>query len=352
MRSLLCSFVVAALFAGFLAGNPAVRAQGQSSGAKALGSIDGVVITETQARTTAAADLDTLEMQKAKAKAEFARSEHQILESALSKLIEDKLLQAEATKRGISKEELLDKELQQYNQDPTAEEIDIFYESNKDRINRPKEEVAAQIGKYLKQQKYTAAKESFLKQIEKDHKVVRLLEPLRFSVDAGGRPSRGPASAPVTVVVFSDFQCPYCKKFSTTLNEVSKKYGDKVRLVFRQFPLTNIHPDAMKASRAALCAADQNRFWEMHDLLFQDQSNLKTEALKERAKKLGLDLDAFDACLDSSQHVTQIHEDVVAGASAGADGTPTTYVNGRYLNGAQPLDALSEIIDEELRLKQ
>ena len=351
MTFLFRSLVPAAIFAGFLAGNPPVRAQDQSSGAKALGSVDGVAITETQARTAGTADLDALEMQKAKAKAEFARSEHQILESALSKLIEDKLLQAEAAKRGISKEELLDKELQQYNQDPTAEEIDIFYESNKDRINGTKEEVAVQIGKYLKQRKYAAAKESFLKQLEKDHKVVRLLEPLRFSADAVGRPSRGPASAPVTLVVFSDFQCPYCKKYSATITEASKKYGAKVRVVFRQFPLTKIHPDAMKASGAALCAADQNRFWEMHDLLFQDQSNLKTEALKERAKKLGLDLNAFDACLDSSQHAAQIHEDILAGASAGADGTPTTYINGRYLNGAQPLDALSEIIDEELKAR-
>jgi protein-disulfide isomerase len=352
MRSLFRGAVLAAVLAWFFVGNPTVRAQDPGSGAKALGSVDGVVITETQARTAGAADLDSLEMQKAKAKAEFARSEHQILESALSRLIEDKLLQAEAAKRGISKEELLEKELRQYNQDPTAEEIDIFYDSNKDRIDRPKEEVAVQIGKYLKQQKYAAAKESFLKRLEKDHKVIRMLEPLRFSVDAGGHTSRGPASAPVTLVVFSDFQCPYCKKFSSTLAEVSKKYGDKVRVVFRQFPLTKIHPDAMKAANAALCAADQNRFWEMHDLLFQNQSNLAAEALRERAKKLGLDLNAFNTCLDTAQHEEQIHEDIVSGTSAGADGTPTTFINGRYLNGAQPLGALSQIIDEELKAKQ
>jgi len=352
MRFLFRSLVLAAILAGLFAGNPSVRAQDQSREAKTLGSVDSVVITETEARTAAASDFDSLQLQMSKAKAQFARSENQILESSLSKLIEDRVLQAEAAKRGISKEELLAKELQQYNQDPTAQEIDNFYESNKDRIGRPKEEVAAQIGKYLRQQKYTAAKESFLKGLEKDHKVIRLLEPLRFSMVAAGRPSRGSASAPVMLVVFSDFQCPYCKKFSLTLSEVAKKYGDKVRIVFRQFPLTNIHPYAMKAAGAALCAADQNRFWEMHDLLFQDQDSLEIDALKERAKKLGLDLNAFNACLDSPLHAAQIHEDIVAGASAGADSTPTTFINGRYFNGALPLDAISEIIDEELKAKQ
>jgi predicted DsbA family dithiol-disulfide isomerase len=351
MRSLFRSLVLAATIAVFFTGNSLVRAQDPSRGAKALGSVDGVVITEAQARTAGAADLDALEMQMSKARAEFARREHQILESALSRLIEDKLLQAEAAKRGISKEELLEKELKRYKQDATAEEIDSFYESNKERINRPEDEVAAQIGKYLKQEKYAAARESFLKRLEKDHKVIRSLEPLRFSIDSGGRPALGPPSAPVTLVVFSDFQCPYCKKFSSTLAEVSKKYGDKVRIVFRQFPLTKIHPDAMNAAEAALCAADQKRFWEMHDLLFQDQSDLEIEALRKRANKLGLDVNAFNACLDSSQHAAQIHEDIVAGTSAGADSTPTTFVNGRYLNGAQPLNALSAIIEEELKAK-
>lgn len=352
MRSLFRRLALAAMSAVFFAGAPAVRGQEQSGGAKALGSVDGTVITETQARTAAAADFESLEMQKLKAKAEFARNENQILESALSRLIEDKLLQAEAAKRGISKEELLDKELQPYKQDPTAEEIDAFYKANEDRISRPKEEVSVEIGKYLKQQKLDSARESFLKRLEKDHKVTRSLEPLRFSVDAAGRPTLGPSSAPVTLVVFSDFQCPYCRKFSSTVSEVTKKYGEKVRIVFRQFPLTNIHPDAMRAARAALCAGDQNRFWEMEGLLFQDQSNLGIEALKDRAKKLGLDLNVFNACLDSAQKGTQIREDVAAGMAAGADGTPTTFVNGRYLNGAQPLEAISAIIDEELKAKQ
>jgi protein-disulfide isomerase len=340
------------MVATFFAGAPAVRGQDLSGAAKTLGSVDGVVITETQARTAAAADLYSLELQRSKAKAEFARNEHQILESALSKLIEDRLLQTEAAKRGISKEELLEKELQPYKQEPTAEEIDAFYKTNQDRISKPKDQVAVEIGKYLKQQKYAAGKESFLKRLEKDHKVVRALEPLRFSVDAAGRPSLGPSSAPVTLVVFSDFQCPYCRKFNATVSEVTKKYGDKVRIVFRQFPLTRIHPDAMRAARAALCAGDQNRFWEMEGLLFQDQNNLGIEALRDKAKKLGLDLNVFNTCLDSAQKDAQIHEDVAAGMSAGADGTPTAFINGRYLNGAQPLEALSAIIDEELQAKQ
>jgi predicted DsbA family dithiol-disulfide isomerase len=320
-------------------------------GARELGSVDGVVITETQVRNNGAGDLDSLELQALKAKAVLDRNEHEILEKSLDQLIGEKLLQSEAAKRGITKEQLLAAEVKSGVKEPTDEEVDSFYKSNAQRIQKPKEEVVPQIVKYLKTAKEISLREAFVERLEKEHRVNRLLEPLRFGVEAADRPSQGSASAPVTVVVFSDFQCPYCKAFSATLKQAAQKYGDKIRLVFRQFPLTAIHPNAQKAAEASLCAAGQQKFWEMHDLLFQNQSYLSVQDLKNRADRLGLDVTAFNACLDGGKSAAIVHEDLAAGFRAGAEGTPASFVNGRFIGGNVPLDELSALIDDELGRK-
>ncbi len=324
----------------------------KSPAVKELASVDGAPITETQARAEGASALASAELQALRAKATAARNEHEALEKAVDRLIEDKLLQAEAEKQKISKDELLSREVQKKVTEPTPEEIESFYNENKQRIARPKEDVIPQITKYLKQQQESNLREAFFGRLEEEHHVVRLLEPLRFDVTTTGRPSRGPATAAVRLVEFSDFQCPYCKRFNTTIKEVLNHYGDKVQLVFRQFPLTNIHPNAQRAAEASLCANAQGHFWEMHDLLFENQNSLKDEDLKEKASKLGLDVNAFNACLDSKKYSGQIDEDVKAASAAGVDGTPALFVNGRFLYGAQPFEDVAQIIDEELKGKK
>ncbi len=351
--SLRAAAVFVLILSGVCPGNQLLCGQKRSStSGKQVASVDGAAITEAQVRAAVTADLDSLELQVLKSKASFTRREHAILEKSLDDLIEEKLLQSEAARRGISKEELLARELRQNAQEPTEKEIDAFYESNKQRINKPREEVAPQIKKYLSQQKENGAREAFLKRLEVEHRVVRSLPPLRYDVDAAGRPFLGPASAPVTLVVFSDFQCPYCKNYSTTLKELPKKYGKSVRLVFRQFPLASIHPFAQKAAEASLCAAEQGRFWEMHDLLFQDSKSLENSDLKAKAGKLGLKTAAFNACLDESRTSGRIREDMRAGAGAGVDGTPALFINGRFLNGVRSYEEIAAIIDEELKTKR
>jgi protein-disulfide isomerase len=344
-----------ALFVLIIAGSgclsaqkPAKKHAADSTASKKLATVDGLAITEGEARVEGASSLESLELQVLKEKAEAAQKEQDILEGAVERLIEDKLLQAEAAKAGISKEELLSREVEKKVKEPTAEEVDAFYNENKQRINRPKEQALPLISRYLRGVQEKNLKGNFLAQLEKEHNVVRLIEPLRFNVSASGRPSIGSASAPVLLVVFSDFQCPYCKRFSSTIKEVLKQYGNKVHLVFRQFPLTDIHPNARQAAEASLCANAQGRFWEMHDLLFADQSNLKDEDLKSRASKLGLDTAAFNACLDSKRYNAQIEEDQRAAAAAGVDGTPALFVNGRFLYGSRPFEDVAEIIDQEL----
>jgi protein-disulfide isomerase len=319
---------------------------------KQMASVDGVAITESQVREESADDLESLELKKLVEKASSAQNEHEILAKGLERIVEEKLLAAEAAKQGISKEELTAREVDKKVQETTNEEIERFYETNQQRIKMEKEEALPQIAKYLRKQKTTLARQTYLEKLEKEHKVVRSLEPLRFSVSAPGRPVKGPASAPVALVLFSDFQCPYCREMSETLKEVAKNYDKKVRLVFRQMPLTSIHPFAQKAAEASLCAAVQGRFWEMHDLLFEDQENLGEKDLKQRAGKLGLDTTAFNKCLDAKRFAEQVREDVRAGAAAGVDGTPALFVNGRYLNGNRPYEDIAELIDEELNKKK
>ncbi len=347
------AFILIIAGSGLMSGQQAAGSnRGKSPGSKRLATVDGLPITETQARTEGAASLDSLELQTLRAKAVAVRREREILTDAVERIIEDRLFQAEAKKRGVSKEELLAKEVQQKISEPTAEEIDRFYEENKQRIDRPKEEVTSNISKYLKREAESNLREVFLGRLEKEHPVTRFLEPLRYDVNADGRPSLGPVSAPVLLVLFSDFQCPYCKGYSATIKEVLKEYGDKVRLVFRQLPLTEIHPKALRAAEASLCAQAQGHFWEMHDLLFEDQANLKDEDLKSRAGKLGLNVDAFSTCLDSARYGNQIREDLRAGAAAGVEGVPALFINGRFLNGSRAYEEVADIIDEELKSKK
>ena len=354
MRSLFKAATISTLItAGCLLSQMSLSGQARKQAqGKRLASVNGIAITEAQVRKESADDLESLELKKLKEKASFAQNEQEILEKALERLVEEKLLEVEAAKQGISKEALILKEIDGKAPETTSEEIKSFYEQNKQRIKMAKEEALPQIEKYLRKQKTSNARQVFIETLEKEHKVIRSMEPLRFDVSASRRPVQGPVSAPVSLVLFSDFQCPYCKEMSETLKKVMKNYGGKVRLVFRQFPLTSIHRFAQKAAEASLCAAAQERFWEMHDLLFQDQQNLGEKDLQTKAAKLGLNTAAFNKCLDGEQFTAWIREDIRAGAAAGADGTPALYINGRFFNGNRPYDDIAAVIDEELNRKK
>ena len=176
--------------------------------------------------------------------------------------------------------------------------------------------------------------------------------PQRTEIATAGYPARGPATAPVTIVEFSDFECPFCGRLFPTLKAVEKIYLDRVRIVYRQFPLRKIHPLAQKAAEASLCAGEQGRFWDMHDSLFGDQEHLTVDDLKARAVALKLDTATFNACLDSGKQVAAIDRDIADGAKAGVTGTPTMFINGRMMVGAQPYAQIQAVIEDELQGKK
>ncbi len=311
--------------------------------------IQGTAITQDDLNKYAAPDLEKLEMERIQFEAKYARDKSQLLEANLERFLEEKLLMTEAGRRGISKDQLLDTEVQGKVKTPSDDDVKAFYEANKQRINQPLAQIDSQIRDYLKAQNYNDAKAALIERLKQSYGVTIALQPQRSNVEANGYPSEGPADAPVTLVEFADFQCPYCANLDSTLHQVREKYGAQVRLIYRNFPLSQVHPNAEKAAEAGLCAADQGHFWEMHDLMFQSQSLLKEADLKAKAAQLKLDVAAFNTCLDSGQKAGKVQQDLYAGARLGVTGTPALFVNGRFVSGAVPFANIARMVDEELK---
>jgi len=273
----------------------------------------------------------------------------------LEEVIDKRLLEKEGKARGISADELLRVEVDAKVPPVTEAEQKEFYEKNKPRFGTtPEADALKQIENGMRGQKMRERQAAFTHELRDKAGVRILLDPPRVAVNLGGDdPVKGPANAPITIVEFSDFQCPYCSRAIATLKQVEEKYGDKLRIVFRDFPLVQIHQNAAKAAEAGACANEQGKFWELHDKLFADQSKLAVEGLKQTATEVaGLDAAAFNKCLDSGKYATEWQKDVDDGTSYGVTGTPAFFINGRLLSGAQPVDAFSTLIDEELARAQ
>lgn len=163
-----------------------------------------------------------------------------------------------------------------------------------------------------------------------------------------GEPFRGGENAKVLLVVFSDFQCPVCGRAYLVEKEIEAAYGDQIKLVYKQFPLREIHPQAQKAAEASECAAAQNKFWEYHDVLFQNQNALDIASLKQYAKNLGLVTTQFDVCLDKNEAVPSVAKDYQEGTNLGVQGTPTYFINGKMYVGYLSNERFKQIIDGEL----
>jgi protein-disulfide isomerase len=168
------------------------------------------------------------------------------------------------------------------------------------------------------------------------------------AAETGPHPSQGPADAPVQIVEFSEFECAQCADMYSTLRRIREDYPEEVALVFRQLPLNSVHPRSQKAAEASLCALEQGRFWEYHDVLFEDPGDLAIHTLKDRAVRIGLDAASFDTCLDTGAKAAAVATDLRAAIDAGAYSTPTLYINGHMLTGNWGYRDVSRIIDSEL----
>jgi protein-disulfide isomerase len=335
-----------------LAGGASLEAKTEAKAAdNRAATVNGVVVTVDEVTAKAKERLDDLDLQHQQMEMKFQQERTTRMLTALGELLEDRLLDLEAKATGKTKEALLDEGVKAKAGTVGDADVDAYYEQLKSQQPQglpPKESIAERIKAYLQQQKDQNARNLYFADLKTKYKVETFLSEPRAEIATDGHPAKGPADAPVTIVEFSDFQCPFCKQVVPTLEQITQKYGDKVRLVFRQFPLTSIHPFAQKAAEAALCANEQGKFWQMHDAMFGDQTKLEVAALKTTAAGLGVDKAKFDECLDSGRFAARVKDDEKAGALVGVSGTPAIFINGRSYSGAQPFDVLSGVIDEEL----
>lgn len=252
-------------------------------------------------------------------------------------------------KKGLTNDQFLEKFIAKDVKITDAEIQKFAKERNIPQLN---DELKKRIERFLSETKKREAIESWLNsQMAKSPVEVYLEKPQRpvYNVKVGDAPFAGGSDAKVTIVEFSDFQCPYCSRAAQTVNELKKKYGNKIKVVFKNFPLP-FHKDAFKAAEAGLCANEQGakHFWKLHDLMFAEQDNLKVDGLKAKAKTVGLDMKKFETCLDSSKYANKVRETIEEGKAVSVKSTPAFFVNGQLVNGAQPIEVFSELIDEAL----
>jgi predicted DsbA family dithiol-disulfide isomerase len=319
------------------------------STAKPLATVNGETVTEEQVMRAAAADLAALEAKKASSPATYDRDKLVILHKALDGIVEDKLIAASATRDKTTKEQIIFSEIESNVATPSPEEVEEFYQANKSRIAAPHDQALPLVKQYMIDQQRNRYRDMLIYNLKKQFPVKILLDPLRTDIATAGYPSHGPDNAPVTIVEFADFECPFCGGLFKTLKTVEKSYPERVRFVYRQFPLTSMHPHAQKAAEASLCANDQNRFWEFHDSMFGNQENLTVDDLKKRAVDFKLNTAAFNTCLDTGAKVGAVTKDVEEGRAAGVSGTPAMFINGRFLAGNQPYADIREVIEDELQ---
>jgi protein-disulfide isomerase len=287
-------------------------------------------------------------------KGELTRLEiqrYQVLKDKLDALIAERILSLEAAKRGVSVQQLVKDEVTAKIQPVTPEQVQAFYEANKARIQQPLDKIADQIAAYLQRQEQDKRGQALVQELRPHYAVTMALHPPKLEVATDGKPALGAASAPVTIVEFSDFQCPFCRQVQPTLKQLMTDYEGKVKLVFRDFPLRSIHPQAQKAAEAGQCAAEQQKFWPYHDKLFSAAS-LQVDDLKKYAQELELNVEQFTACLDSSKYASGINADMQAGQNAGVSATPTFIINGYPLSGAATYEQFKEVVDAALEQAQ
>ncbi|HIL81379.1 MAG TPA: hypothetical protein EYG54_09000 [Myxococcales bacterium] len=263
--------------------------------------------------------------------------------ATINEIVDEKLLAQHSAESNMSGEEWLAGKVAEL---PETTEVDVeaFYAENQSRFapGATLEVLAGPIREHLGQMKEAGIRE----QLREESTVVISLPRERKTVATIGH-SLGPESAPVTIVEFSDFQCPYCSKVVPTVKEIAARYPDQVRIVFRHLPLS-FHANARNAAYGSICAGDQDHFWEYHDLLFANQRALHREQLSDYATSLGLDMESFETCMSAPETEAQVAADLEEAERLGASGTPAFFINGIFLSGSQPIEIFDELIQEEI----
>src|SRR3984885_12482295 len=265
---------------------------------------------------------------------------------ALEELIDNRLLGDEARKKNISLEQLLGTEVYKGVKGPTEDQLEVYYEGLD--TQEPYKSVREDVLQHIRELRRTKARAAYVEQLRKEAKINVMLMPPSAQVDVSKAYARGSDSAPVVLVEFADYQCPYCQKVNPQIQQLKKEYGDNLTVIFKDFPLP-MHHGSEKAAEASRCAGEQGKFWEYHDVLFYSKL-LDVDALKEHARVLKLDGDRFDTCLDSGAETGAVKKDLDEAKSLGLTGTPSFFVNGHFFSGVVDYAALKDIVNQQLNL--
>jgi len=318
-----------------LSGTAAAMAADSSNAAVAA--VNGKTITEEQLNTAVGHQLERLRAE-----------EYRIKQGALDQLIAKELLDKEAKARGITTDELLEREVES-SVPPVADSVvEQAWASAKGSIRElPKEKAKEQLASMMRAVAVRERRTAFISSLAKRANVKRFLDPPRLQLSKTSNHMIGDAAAPVTVIEFSDFECPYCSRAQMTLRDVQLRYGPKlVRIVYRHLPLP-IHAHAEKAAEAAECAGEQGAFWEMGERMFANQKALDNDKLTSYATSLKLDATRFQQCLDSGRSMAAVAADRSLANSYGLRATPSIFINGRWI--VEPsFENVMKTIDEEL----
>ena len=282
---------------------------------------------------------------------DLRKQEYKTKKDALNQLIRRKLIEAEAKKKGLSTEELLKQEVDSKIAEPSDDEAKGYYLAVKNETTLPFDQIKSQVKQLLKNTEIERARQQYADSLRDKAEVSIALQPPAVHVDYDPARIKGNADAPITIVEFADFQCPFCGKVQPVLKEVLAKYKGKVRLAYRDFPLSQIHEHAETAAEASRCALAQGKYWEMHDAMFADQSKLDENALVRTAAGLGMNQNSFRSCLTSAKYKADVQRDFEDGAQAGVNATPTFFINGEFLSGVQSDADFSKVIDQQLSLQ-
>ncbi len=268
---------------------------------------------------------------------------YQFRRSSLDRLVERRVVEAEAQKSGLDADAFLRQRVEA-NNPVTHLDIVRFFAENRERIgNVGFDEVSPRIREHLEGQRIQEALQELVEQAS----VSIELMPPRVEIEEDG-PSLGPEDAPVVLVEFGDFQCPFCRQAMGIVYGLAEKYPEELRVVYRHLPLDTLHPRARAAAEASACAADQGLFWAYHDRLFANPAALGDEDLRAHAREVGADGEVFDACVERHEHAARVEADAAAAAELGITGTPSFVVNGILLVGLQSQETLDRLIRDEL----
>jgi protein-disulfide isomerase len=288
------------------------------------------------------------------AKTDYLTKRHQLTSGALDELIAKTILEAEAKERGLADvDALLKAEVESKMTEPTEEEIAGFYEMVKRQVRgAPLDVVRPQIVQELQKQQLGAAYGVLVDGLRKKYKVeakIPFPDLPKIDVELSDHdPFQGKEDAKVTIVQFAEYECYYCGQAAPTLDKVRETYGDDVRVVFKDFPL-EMHQRAMPAAVAAHCAGEQDKYWEMNRIMLANQQALQDSDFANYVAQFDMDAGKFDACMASGRYESTVRADMAAGMAAGVQATPTFFVNGVLLSGAQPFEQFQAVIDRELK---